>query len=516
MANKQIRQEINLINRSIADATSGLVLIGSVGMTPSGMNGISAAYLEIIGMNTNTDKNSSIELTLGGTQITYTSMPMNTGSITRFRGPDFKGESLFLDGIWEVNMYTNPTSDGITTIKSAKIIILQDAADITDTQTQIEVGAFLEFDHSDTSLHTLADSSEGKYWKFEASKFDPTPTFTFAVSYLAEGSSYAISFILQESADAAFTSPSEAVAITGLTSEAASYAESALFTPVDGYYYRVAYQQSSSMRGGTIFNAKVIATQSTSVTKLQTEYLLINDAQAGTGLQEFQTSWDPAEWNDGAGGLPTCYHEHSADSGSSNTKLQENIEVIADTLSGGGSYQNLHGGTGTREALNVEFTSAAGIMDLSMAVLSLRKANSPTDNLQLFLRSVDTGDNLASSNIIAGGSMTTSFVDYLFFFSPYELAASSTYYLHLERSGSRDETNNYDWEYQAADLDGSLRAGIQNSGSYGYQTNDFMVKIFMGTDIPNSDITGDDLVRGGSALTMPGSAKEIDSYIITA
>jgi hypothetical protein len=36
------------------------------------------------------------------------------------------------------------------------------------------------------------------------------------------------------------------------------------------------------------------------------------------------------------------------------------------------------------------------------------------------------------------------------------------------------------------------------------------------TDITNSDITGDDLTTGSSALTMPASAKEIDAYITTA
>ena len=49
---------------------------------------------------------------------------------------------------------------------------------------------------------------------------------------------------------------------------------------------------------------------------------MINEAQTGTGNQKNLTDYDPAEWNEEGGSL-TFYHEHSADSGSSNTKLQD-------------------------------------------------------------------------------------------------------------------------------------------------------------------------------------------------
>jgi hypothetical protein len=86
------------------------------------------------------------------------------------------------------------------------------------------------------------------------------------------------------------------------------------------------------------------------ITKLQPEYLLINEAQTDPGLQEFQTQWEPAEWNDGEDGLPDFFHEHSADDPGSNTKLQDedtsdlaNSDITGDDLTRGGTKLTMPG-----------------------------------------------------------------------------------------------------------------------------------------------------------------------------
>jgi hypothetical protein len=95
---------------------------------------------------------------------------------------------------------------------------------------------------------------------------------------------------------------------------------------------------------------KLVLSNGEPITKLQTEYLLINEAQADTGLQEYPTSWNPAEWNDGEGGLPDMFHEHSADDPGSNTKLQDedtsdlpNSDITGDDLTRGGTKLTMPG-----------------------------------------------------------------------------------------------------------------------------------------------------------------------------
>jgi hypothetical protein len=408
------------------------------------------------------------------TEATIT-VPGSTTTWTRYRVALTPDNDYPLKSVWS----------GATEIstKNARIIILQDAADITDTQTQIEVGAY-EIFGAVASAETYYPLTEPKYWKYESAKWDPTPTFTLGFTAVNENDMDFSRVALQESSDAAFTSPSTVTnSVVSFDSETVAYYESSTFTATNGYYYRLAYTNDNTMYGGTIYNAKIIATQTVSledvfvgggaggnlaiygdgggneevgqsfttgspgyycskvrvvmeatgspsdgivakirsssidgsviatsdtkpaseitslgdyflnfsnpallaasttyyltlertssrdtsnyiaavyltasqitggyytkssgswgsaetsdlristyrlngITKLQNEYLMISEAQTGTGLQEFQTYYDADEWDDGAGGKPTFYHEHSADSGSSNTKLQDDL-----------------------------------------------------------------------------------------------------------------------------------------------------------------------------------------------
>lgn len=74
------------------------------------------------------------------------------------------------------------------------------------------------------------------------------------------------------------------------------------FTPTDGRHYRlVASTTGSNASSPTvtydIYNAKIIVDQ-TSATKLETQYLIANTGSFGgsTGLKDFDTYFDPAEW----------------------------------------------------------------------------------------------------------------------------------------------------------------------------------------------------------------------------
>jgi hypothetical protein len=254
------------------------------------------------------------------------------------------------------------------------------------------------------------------------------------------------------------------------------------------------------------------------VSKLQNEYLLINEAQADTGLQEFQTQWEPAEWNDGEGGLPTCFHEHSADSGSSNTKLGA-ISIMEEQTSGSNS-ESIYGATGTNEEKGQSFYTPNDGLDhiIGFIDLDLSVGGSPEDNIIVKITSSIGGSVLATSdNFDLTPLGLTPHLHRIRFSSPPTLSANTKYYFEASRTGSRSDSDYPILRRSSSSELPSVGHYEKDNGSWGSEAEtDLIFKIQEITEIPNSDITGDDLTRGGSALTMPGSAKEIDSYIVTA
>jgi hypothetical protein len=676
MANKQIRQEITLTNVTADPVDSVEALYGGGGIVrvdPNDFNG-ATAFFEVVAKNSDSSPRNMVledrsDPLRGGTGTVVVSILANTNSWKIFRSSDF-----VLSGTDIYKYYSAAVFDDVLSIKSARIIILQDAADITDTQTQIEVGAYESWADV-ASAETYYPLVEPKYWKYEASKWDPTPTFTFGFTAINENDMDFSRVALQESADAAFTSPATVAnsVVSFDLDSAVAYYESDPFIPKDGYYYRVAYTSDGTMYGGTIYNAKVIAGQpgladeaatdaggtsiadgqgqsfqspssaqylvkaaflltefgtssgtakavlydhsgaygtssvptgealATSetidltfltggggtdkiwvyfkfttpyqmlastyyvitiepvstiddvhhvllgdhsgngcyksggwiaiasdrgfriyiglsdgtITKLQTEYLLINEAQTDTGLQEFQTQWDPAEWNDGADGLPTCFHEHSADDAGSNTKLQDedtsdlaNSDIAGEDLIrsyyarsyGNLSGHRIYGGSGTQEELGQSFQVdvAATIKTIR---LNLRQTLSPIDNLYLRVGTTNGGSEIGLSDAVDITDLTSpaEWVDFNFS-TKLSLSISTIYYMTLYRSGSRDVNNSADWSGSNSNIYPDGIAYTKNSGSW---------------DVATGSLDRDFILSDGH-LIMPATAKEIDAYIVTA
>jgi hypothetical protein len=664
MANKQIRQEINIFNHEVVEPGSDPSEL--ISFLSSDYNN-ATFYFEVVAVSSIGTQALWLKNSNGDNEV-YDSGVVETGAFAIYRSNSFIPDDTYPEKYVE--------SSSQITFKSAKIIILQDAADITDTVTQIEVGAYEEWADV-ASAGTYYPLVEPKIWKCELSKFDPTPTFHFAFTAINENDMDNTSVALQESADAAFTSPATVASsvVQFGVDNAVVYYESDPFIPKDGYYYRVAYTNDGTMYGGTIFNAKVIATypfekygysnQSNygkldntiavargqsfrgidadldscsfwlsktlsptgnahaklydhlgtygtssvptggalatsdafdvstltgsdvqidfnfsvphtmsfgtayvivieytngdasnyvnvsldvssvahsgnasyyldswiasdqadlcfalnyiAITKLQNEYLLINEAQAGTGLQEVQTQWDPAEWNDGADGLPTCFHEHSADDPGSNTKLVEKEEYAFENQTG---KSNVHSGA-SREAIGQSFTGEGNTIKYARFLLG--KNGSPTGNCYAKLydhtgifgsSGTPTGAALAISDAFDVSTLSIAETAEIFTFStPYTTINGTKYFIVFEFSGG-DGTNRVHAFRDATGTHEGNQAEYTPSIWSAISTDDFPFEVY--SDIPNSDITGDDLTRGGSALTMPGSAKEIDSYIVTA
>jgi hypothetical protein len=256
MANYKIRQEINIINREISGVSVDqpeIIKIDPGDYTVT----VGTAYNKFEAVVKNSD-GSTQYLYLedsGGAEATVPILA-NTASWTRVR----TGWTL---NAGATEYWVQPSHAGVS-VQSARVILLQDAADIIDTQTQIEIGAFAT--EIPAATNTDYELSEPKYWKYESAKWDPTPTFTIGFTMGIEDDMETYVIAIQEASDAAFTSNVTTLtdANVTVTTEAVTYYESGAFTPTNNYYYRLVYQGDDAKDDLYFYNAKIIATQSLS------------------------------------------------------------------------------------------------------------------------------------------------------------------------------------------------------------------------------------------------------------
>ncbi len=99
---------------------------------------------------------------------------------------------------------------------------------------------------------------------------------------------------------------------------------SASFVPVSGRNYRIAFREGFTGATHAIYNAKIIVDQTASPTKLEPQYLLVNTLRNTTGLADYDTTYDPAEWS----GTNTFIHQiDSSTDTADSAKLQSNPNV---------------------------------------------------------------------------------------------------------------------------------------------------------------------------------------------
>lgn len=382
-----IRQEINIINRVIAETIDDWPALHSfsdiVEIDPDSFNG-DTYYFELVWRVTDDTGSSGCHLRLDDGSTTYATKIMN--SIVS----DWERSRIVFDTalsgateLYLVGYGVGSGTDMAIEIKSAKVIILQSATDITDTQTQIEVGAY-ELWADVATAETYEPLSEPKYWKYESDKWDPTPTFKLGFTAVNENDMDTSRVALQESSDAAFTSPSTVTnSVVSFNVETVAYYESSVFTPTDGYYYRLVYTNDNTKYGGTIYNAKIVATQ-----------------VAGS--------------------------------------IRHNANYIYAT-------ERVYGGTGTSEVIGQSITTI-GAITVDSIFFYMLSYGSPTDNLTCYITTTRDGDtpitNGTSQNFDAGTMVAGKETWVKFTFStPPSLSATTKYWFKIQRSGSRDTVN---------------------------------------------------------------------------
>jgi hypothetical protein len=159
MANQEIRQELNIFNREhTTTATEG---VERVSYDPDFYTS-PTEYFEIVAKNANASA-QDVDLEWGITSYATISVPGSTSSYTRFR---VQTDSALARQEYDVTW----TSSDIS-ILAARIVLLQNAATITRTQTQIEIGSY-----EMTDWEAYAGPNYPKYWYYDSAHWDPLPS----------------------------------------------------------------------------------------------------------------------------------------------------------------------------------------------------------------------------------------------------------------------------------------------------------------------------------------------------
>jgi hypothetical protein len=172
-ANSKIRQEINITDAYLG-STSGAYATSSarVQIDTTKYNG-ATYYFEVVASTTSA-VSSNIYLKDATTFATIATINFsNSNTYTIYRSASFTPTSGANDYV--VVIGNEAVQKGAI---ATRVIVLQDAASITSTETQIEIGNNETYTSSATS--TLASP---KYWFYDSTKWDASPSFYVGVTY---------------------------------------------------------------------------------------------------------------------------------------------------------------------------------------------------------------------------------------------------------------------------------------------------------------------------------------------
>jgi hypothetical protein len=390
----KVRQEVNLIDNIYGSLNSGGVHTPPIAFVdPSMYSGTVTAYFEVVAKNLDVGARE-IELymddqpnaQLNGSSEKALWINGSTTAWTRLRSTSF---TLSTTNFYKyLYIQTSTGGDNNIQVKSARIIILQNCGtdDLYYTVSQFEIGND-ELTTTETANQPL---TYPKYWKYESAKWEGNELFYFHFSAEVEDDMYSGFYNLQED-NGSFSGwtnvfPSD----FEVTSEDPIYvgyiSDVYEFTPTDGRHYRVVIHAEDSKGDVMIYNAKIIATVS------------------GVKDQEFL--------------------------------LEDNYQFIA-----GGS-----GSSGESAQAAGQSFKVTGTLISSIDVKAQRN-NSPTDGLYVDIASTIDGAALATSETVAGSSLTTGpeygWVKFVFS-TPLTVTPNTTYYFRVFRTGARDTDNDYE------------------------------------------------------------------------
>jgi hypothetical protein len=210
------------------------------------------------------------------------------------------------------------------------------------------------------------------------------------------------------------------------------------------------------------------------ITKLQPQYLMSNTVlAAGTSLQSFLQTFDPAEWS----GVTNTYRlqAEAANNTSSAVQLRTSNDVTELALGyrpdnamifGGESIVNApFSGTGGAEEFGAAGPNSFRIAqaftpsrNLSVGGIwpGVSKSGGPTDSMVIEICALYSSASALGSISVLYTAIVTSVSPALYKFSPsVSLTSGTTYYVRLSRSGAANSSDNYNNGLNTTGLFGS-------------------------------------------------------------
>jgi len=418
-------------------------------------------------------------------------------------------------------------ADGSIDVRSARLIIVQSEPSILSTETQIEIGSY-EAGLYNGSSGTPNAFTYPKYFYYDADNWDGYCTWYAEVVWVEADNKYDFSCVLQQSSDCGDTDPWTTVHV--IVNAAAT--ETRLRSRVtldavdmdDGYYYRIAHWNTGDKdtRGYTIYCAKIICLQS-AVTLCQSsgstntyydmydgssEATAVGQSFEGTGDKIGQIRAHVLKTGSPTGNLYCRLYAHSGTYGSTGVPTgsplaSDSIDVT--TLSIGGNYVYFYYDydtvNGTKYFFVLEYDEGG---DSSNYISAESDATGPEEP-----------GNLA---VYDGSWSAVSTEDMTYWYVKGCITKTECHSLLVNANDTATGLLNFDQYY---DPDNEWDGVTFDSYHEVVLSDECQAKLQEdpnGTpaDITNSTITSttlNQLLRGGSAMTMPSSAEEIDTYL---
>ena len=322
-----IRQEINILDAILSAAGGSSATANELVQLDTTKYNNPSYYFEVVADSTVSISFAVILYHGAFTEVTRCTIPLLTTSYKRVRSAAFTPPA----GVDDYGIQIDATAGATKNVKTARIIIIDNPSTLAVMETQIEVGS-----NATSTSTSLAAIANPKYWLYTAANWNGTPQFFFEAVFKTTNSKATATVQLQQD-DGSFanwTNVTNGSVTSTQANQIVRVRTSSAFTPVTGRHYRVAVSTGNSKSAMSIYCAKIIV-QQTNPTLLEPQYLLLNTADAGTGLQTYQTLIDLTEWS---AVTNTYKHAIDSDNASNSAKLQDidngNADITSSTVTG--------------------------------------------------------------------------------------------------------------------------------------------------------------------------------------
>jgi hypothetical protein len=171
-ANTKIRQELNIINGYLGAASGSFATSSAIVNLDSTKFTSGTYYFEVVASTTSAT-NATVSLINATSSAIIKSITVNGTAYALYRSTSFTAPGIATD--YTVKVGNEAVGKGII---AARLVVLQDAATFSNTQTQIEIGN--EETYTSSATTTFASP---KSWYYDSSKWNGSQTFYAEVTY---------------------------------------------------------------------------------------------------------------------------------------------------------------------------------------------------------------------------------------------------------------------------------------------------------------------------------------------